>query len=265
MTFAQFKRMKRKYQIRLIVAGIVLFLLFIGLLLGVSALFNAVRTQLNTKQLPDVTSVNILHQNTFSTILKTAGQDDPEQLLVMDSRVVCSDQGAVLEFDMNLANLVSSRETDYWLIHMRNDKTYMRRTSTEGKNGAALQYTKLTFAKYFPTLSRINAPEFVQKLQDDIPVGSGGRYIFEDSFSDNLNPQVAPYLETGYAGFQVSSKGNSVGALQKSFVVTPEKWVPYVLSVEAVNEKRSKPNRVILLDEEKKAVVLFEVGPWANV
>lgn len=265
MTFAQFRRMKPKYQIRVVLAGVILFLLFIGLLLGVSAFFNAIRTSLNTKNLSDVTSVNILHQNTFSTILKTAGQDDPERMLVMDSRVVCSDQGAVLEFDLNLANLVSARETDYWLVHMKDDKTYMRRTSTEGKNGMAFQYKKLTFAKYFPTLSRINAPEFIQKLQLDIPVGNGGRYIFEDDFSDNLNPQVLPYLERGYAGYQVSSKGNSVGTLQKSFVVAPEKWVPYVLSVEAVNEKRSKANRVVLLNEEEKAVILFEVGPWANV
>lgn len=270
MTFAQFRRMKPKYQLRIILAGAIALLLFIGLLLGISALFSAARTHLNTKNLEGVTSANILHQSTFSAILKGAGQDDPENLLVTDSRVVYDDQGGILEFDMNLVNLVSSRSADHWLIHMRNDKTYMRRTATENQNRSALQYTKLTFANYFPTLSRLNAPEFLTRLQTDMPVGSGGHYIFEDNFNDNLNPQITSqleftFLEDGYIGYQVSSKGNSVGLIPESYVVRPGASVPYMLSTEAVNEKKSKPTRVVLQDPETRAVVLFEVGPWVNL
>lgn len=270
MTFAQFRRMKPKYQLRIILAGAIALLLFIGLLLGISALFSAARTHLNTKNLEGVTSANILHQSTFSAILKGAGQDDPENLLVTDSRVVYDDQGGILEFDMNLVNLVSSRSADHWLIHMRNDKTYMRRTATENQNRSALQYTKLTFANYFPTLSRLNAPEFLTRLQTDMPVGSGGHYIFEDNFNDNLNPQITSqlefsFVEEGYIGYQVSSKGNSVGLIPESYVVRPGASVPYMLSAEAVNEKKSKPTRVVLQDPETRAVVLFEVGPWVNL
>lgn len=270
MTFAQFRRMKPKYQLRLLLAGAIALLLFVGMLLGISALFSAARTHLNTKNMEGVTPANILHQSTFSAILKIAGQDDPENLLVTGSRIVYDDQGGVVEFDMNLVNLVSSRSADRWLVRMRNGKTYMRRTATENQSLSGLLYTKLTFANYFPTLSRLNAPEFLTRLQTDMPVGSGGHYIFEDVFEDNINPQITSqpefiFPEEGYIGYQVSSRGNSVGLIPETYVIRPGATVPYILSVEVVNEKKSKPTRVVLQDPEKRAVVLFEVGPWVNL
>lgn len=266
LTLAQFRRMKPKYQIRLILAGAIAFALFIGLLMGVSALFSLARTHLNTKTLSGVTSANLLHQDTFATILNAAGQDDPEKLLVTGSRIVCNDQGGILEFEMNLISLVNSKESDHWIVRLDGDKAYMRRT-LEDRNRSALQFTKLSFAKYFPALSRINSPAFLQKLQEELPVGSGGRYTLEDKFDDNLNPQITPYLEAeGMVGFKVNSKGNNISPLPETFTVTPAGTVPYVLSIEAVNEKKSKPpKRIVLKDPEQRAVILFEVGPWVNV
>lgn len=255
--------MKPKYQIRLVLVGVLGLALFVGLLLGVSAFFSAVRTHLNTKNLEGVTLGNILHQSSFAKIVEITGQDDPENLLVLDSRIVYNDTGGILEFDMNFVNLVSAHETDNWLIHVGEKKAYMRRV-TESKGRNTLSYTKMTFAKYFPALSRINAPAFLQALQTDIPVGSGGHYIFEDTFDDSLNPQFASFLQQGLSGYIVSSSG-SPGKLPETFIANPGGYVPMVLSAQAVNEKRSNAKRVVLQDPVRSAVILLGVGPWTNI
>lgn len=263
MTFAQFRRMKPKYQIRLVLAGAIGLALFVGLLLGVSALFSAVRTHLNTRNLDGVTPGNIFLQSSFAKIVEVTGQDDPENLLVLDSRIVYNDKGGVLEFDMNFVNLISSHETEHWLVRVRDKKAFMRR-STESKGRSTLSHTKITFAKYYPALSRVNAPEFLQTLQTDFPVGSGGHYIFEDTFDDSLNPQFASFLQQGLAGYIVSSSG-SPGKLAETFIANPGGYVPMIISAQAVNEKKSRGTRVVLQDPVRSAVVLLGVGPWPNL
>lgn len=266
MTFAQFRRMKPKYQIRIVIAALLALLLFVGVLFGISGLFTFVEKQMNTKTLQGVTSVNILHQNTFTQILRTMGQgdqdQDPEQVYVLDSRIACNDKGGVEQLEIHMVSLVSKKQSDYWTLSLKNDVTKMRLTESENRNRSSYEFSKLTLAKYFPTLQLINSPTWLAKLQETYPVGGGGKYIFDDHFENALDPSFALELDKGYDGFKVSSTGNNVSPLPKTTAVTPGSTVPYLLSVEAVDTKKTKPNRVVLQDAKPVAVILFGVTEY---
>ena len=247
MTVAQFKRLKPKYKVRWVVAWIILIAICIGILLGISALFSLARTHLSTKTLEDVSPRNALLQSSFAKIVEALGQEDPENIYVMNSKITCNNLGAVQEFDMEFVDVKSSKEAQTWVVQPR-----------------PLSYTKISFAQYFPSLSRISAPHFLERIQKELPVGEGGLYIFQDSFDDSKNPQFTSYLHDGHLGFIVSSSGG-VSNLTETYQPTPGTQVPLLLSTQAVNEKKSNEKRTVLLDPEERAVVLFGTGPWTNL
>ena len=262
MTVAQFKRLKPKYKVRWVVAWIILIAICIGILLGISALFSLARTHLSTKTLEDVSPRNALLQSSFAKIVEALGQEDPENIYVMNSKITCNNLGAVQEFDMEFVDVKSSKEAQTWVVHIDEKKSFMRRTAIE--NRSSLSYTKISFAQYFPSLSRISAPHFLERIQKELPVGEGGLYIFQDSFDDSKNPQFTSYLHDGHLGFIVSSSGG-VSNLTETYQPTPGTQVPLLLSTQAVNEKKSNEKRTVLLDPEERAVVLFGTGPWTNL
>ena len=264
MTVAQFKRLKPKYKVSWVVAWIILIAICIGILLGISALFSLARTHLSTKTLEDVSPRNALLQSSFAKIVEALGQEDPENIYVMNSKITCNNLGAVQEFDMEFVDVKSSKEAQTWVVHIDEKKSFMRRTAIENQNRSSLSYTKISFAQYFPSLSRISAPHFLERIQKELPVGEGGLYIFQDSFDDSKNPQFTSYLHDGHLGFIVSSSGG-VSNLTETYQPTPGTQVPLLLSTQAVNEKKSNEKRTVLLDPEERAVVLFGTGPWTNL
>lgn len=262
MTFAQFKRMKPKYKFRLILVFALLFALAVGLLMGVSAGFAAIRRQLNTANLPGITAESVLLQSSMNKIQETIGQEDPNRLLVLDSSLVCTEKGVPVELEMHLVSINGSTSADYWRLTSNSKKTVLRKTQTENKNRSSLDMRKLTFRDYYPALSRSGTLQLTQYLQTHFPAGAAGQYVFTDTFDNNLEPQYTGYLGQGYRGLWVSKIG-ALSEFTESYI--PVSFcTPLVVSVQAEDPKKSKPKKPVLLPAEEVAVALLEAGPYIN-
>lgn len=262
MTFAQFRHMKPKYKIRLILTCAIALALCIGILLGISAGFSAIRRQLSTSSFSDMPVANVLLQSNMNRLAEAMKQNDPDKLLVLDSRLVCDKNGVPLEFEMNLVSLVGSNASDYWRITSTSKKTVLRKVKAENKSAASLAMRKLRFTDYYPALSRTASLELMQYLQGQFPVGNAGHYIFIDQFDDNLDPQYSGYLAQDMKGLWVS-KISALSEFSDAYVPV-SRCTPMVVSTEAENKQKSKPKRPVLLPAEEVAVLLLESGPYVN-
>lgn len=259
MTYAQFKRLKPKYKVRIAMVIIIAFSLLVGVVVGLSALFSTIRNHLLTTKLDGFTASNVLTQAGMEDILSSLKLDDGKTLLVMDSRVVCSEEGAILEVEMNLVNLLN-KGADYWNLKADAKKTVLHRTSSESQNRQSLSARKLSFQDYYPPLTRIISPKLFQYLRNTFPAGEAGRYTFTDNFDNNQNPQYSAYLEQGMSGIWVPQNGEISADLPASFMIPMHPCVPLYTSVEAVDEAKSKGKRTVLSPPEDIAIVFLAGG-----
>lgn len=262
MTFAQFRKLKPKYQLRLVLVFFIVFLLFIGILLGISAGINAARRHFNTTTFSDITVSSLLKKSSMDKILAAVKQDDPKSLLILDSEAVCSDQGALQSVELHMINLVSSSASENWTLVSTPKKTTLRRTEIESKNRRSLADSKLSYQEYFPALSRVTSLSLFQFLQKEVPAGSGGKYTFTDNFENNVEPQFSTYIGGGLPAVWIAPDGSINTGLPDNYIPIT-RCVPLFVTVEAVDAKKSKPKKTpVLLPPADAAVVLLGTGPF---
>lgn len=262
MTFADFKRMKPKYKLRLLAVILVALALFIGILYAISFGFSALRTQLSTTKIDGVTAGNVLTKPAMNEILTIMKQEDSANILVLDSAVTMNETGGVTGVGMNFVNFKDKGTAEYWQLYADGKKAWLRKNETKYENlSNALRMRKVEFKSYYPALSRIISPNLLSYLSEKAPVGASGSYTFTDNFGDNLNPDYTAKIDGGLVGLWVSKIG-SVNEIQDNFI-PPADCAPTIVSVSAVKtEKGLFGSRRVLQDPEDKYVVLLEVGPF---
>ncbi len=273
MTFAQFKRMKPKYRRRLILACAILFAIFVAVVFTLAWVVSLIRTMLNTTTLEGFTAADVLQKEGMASIQEVIKQDNDANLLVLDSQVTITYDGPVAagdteaesatvqEVTVHLANILGKDATEYWELTATSKKATLRRTETRYENMNALTLRKVRFSLYYPALSRITSPLFVQYLKENEPVDIGGVYIFTDQFTDNLSPEYQSYISQGLDGVWVSKIG-APSPFNENFQPYTS-CAPLVVSVQAVNQEKSTDRKTVLLPAEEKMVALMEAAPYA--
>ncbi|WP_101908962.1 hypothetical protein [Marasmitruncus massiliensis] len=258
MTVAQFRRMKPKYQMRLILVSAAALALFVGLLYAVVFSVSALRVKLSTTELKDLVTARVLEKENLDRIVGAIKPNSIDNLLVLDSKLACDGTGKVTSLEMHLANLVDDRQTDYWVLTAAKDRVRVRREKTTYDNLKSLKLRKVELKNYYPALSRIP----VDYLLSESPVGEGGGYVFTDRFDNNRDPEFASYISEGMTGLWVSETG-AVSPFPETFV-PPSLCAPTVVTVNAVDEQKSKKKKVVLLAPEDRYVVLLKCAPYAS-
>lgn len=257
MTLTQFQRMKPKYRVRLLIVAAVVLMLFIGILYAISFGVSAIRMQLNTTQLKEVTAASVLEKPSLIEIFDIIKPNTNESVFVLDSHLTCDDAGKVTELEMHLANLVDEKQTDYWVLTANKDKVKLRKEDTEYDNMKSLQRRKVELKNYYPALSRIP----VSYLKSNSPVGKGGSYEFTDAFDNNRSPEFAKKLTHGLTGLWVSETG-AVSSFSDTFV-PPSLCAPTVVTVHEV-DPNNKKRKTVLLPPKEKYVMLMKCAPYAS-
>ena len=215
LTFAQFKRMKPKYKRRLILVTLIALALCIGVLFGISKGIEALRVRLNTTTLDKITAANVLDKASMNKILEVMKQDDPANVLVVDSVLTMSGEGRVTGLTMNLTNLVSQGSAEEWRLTATEKKAKLRKVKTRYENLNAQRLRLMEFKTYYPALSRAASPQLLTLLTDRAPAGANGSYTFTDHFGNNLSPEYDSFLARGLAGVWVSRIGGVSGPPQR--------------------------------------------------
>ncbi|MCI8648893.1 MAG: hypothetical protein HFG20_02140 [Anaerotruncus sp.] len=281
MTYAQFKRLKPKYKIRIYFVIIVGLLLFTGLLKLVSCGISVVNVQLNTTRLKDFTSENILLKNGMLKIQEVMKQNDAGNIVVMDSKMDLVWQGEATGEDgrklprarvssvtVNMVNLVDSSTSENWTLTAEGKKVVLQRTSVKKENMNTLKVRKIAFQIYYPALSRVTSENMLNYLEQEFPVGVGGVYHLVNSFDQNVQPQFQNYVSTkdggkGLRGLWVSETGAVSDFSDFGETYTPPgSCAPHILSLQAVNEEKSTEKKTVLLSEQEKAVVLLKAATY---
>lgn len=258
MTMAQFRRMKPKYQMRLILVSAAALALFVGLLYAIVFGVSALRVRLSTTELKDLVTARVLEKESLDRIVGAIKPNSIDNLLVLDSRLACDGTGKVTSLEMHLANLVDDRQTDYWVLTAAKDRVRVRREKTTYDNLKSLKLRKVELKNYYPALSRIP----IDYLLSESSVGEGGGYVFTDRFDNNRDPEFASYIIEGMTGLWVSETG-AVSLFPETFV-PPSLCAPTVVTVNAVDEQKSRKKKVVLLPPEDRYVVLLKCAPYAS-
>mgnify|MGYP001161898627 CR=1 FL=1 len=257
MTFAQFRRMKPKYRMRLLMVAAAVLLVFIGILYAISFSVSAIRMKLNTTELKDTAVVSVLEKESMGKIFEVIKPSKNENVFVLESRLTCDETGKVTELEMHLANLVDEKQTDYWVLTAKKERVKLRKEKTVYDNMKSLSMRKVELKNYYPALSRIP----VSYLRSECPVGKGGSYVFSDQFDNNRNPEFADQLVNGMAGLWVSETG-AVSSFSDTFV-PPSLCAPTVVTVNAA-DPQNKKKKVVLLPPEEKYVLLLKCAPYSS-
>lgn len=260
MTFAQFRRLKPKYKLRLILVMMIALLLFILLMVGVSFGVRAIRTQLNTTELKGFTSENVLLSDGLIEILSTVKQDDALSMYVTDSELVMRGDGKITSVTVNFVNIQGEKQAELWRLTANEKKASLRKLETKFENMLYLQNRNVRFGSYYPAMSRVTSPELLQFLEQNAPVGAAGTYTFRDEFGNNLSPLYSSYLEGGMVGVWVSQTGSATKT-QAAFT-QPSVCVPYVVTTKAVNTQKSKGKKIVYEDAKESVIALLQEGAY---
>lgn len=267
MTYERFKRLKPKYKCRLIMAGIIVVILFVGFLFLLSALFSLVGSMMNTHTLEGITASNILEKPSMLKIASTIGQTDTELIVVLecDGRFLRSDETYAPElthFEMRVVDLKDKKSASTWKIYADEKKATVQLEKNENSNLSSLTMRRLSFASYYPALSRVTCENLLDTLEQNYPESEGGVYSFSGHFDNDIQPAFSAYFDQDLRGFWVSML-EAISEFGSTFRFNDGACVPLILSIEAVDTERSTASRKALLEPEECCVLLMECGVYS--
>lgn len=265
ITLEQFKRMKPKYRIRLVLTGVAFLLLLFLLLRGLSCGVSAIRTQVNTKTLDGITSENVLKKESMMAIASAVGRqgDDLSGMIVTGSELVMQGTGKVISLKMDFVIFTGEHSSENWKLVSDEKKTTLQKVAAKNEGQRHLDNISLPFNIYYPGLSRaVTTPTLLSKMKQHADVGDLGYYIFKDNFDIKQPPDFQSKMHDDMVAIWVPKVGDITFALESTYQPT-NKCVPTVVTIKPMDQQLTTDRKVVYQEEKEQFVVLLEASTYS--